>query len=65
MKATIESNNQGSGYKVKNLIEYLTVMITPIMDQIKTLGSSPDKKNSPKGQYTTTVILDNSWSPSW
>ena len=43
---------------MNNLTEYLTVMITSMMDQIKTSKYSPDKKDSPKSQYPTTVVPD-------
>ena len=45
---TIEANRQYSDEKMKNLAEYLTVMIKSIMDHIKTSKYSPDKKDLPK-----------------
>ena len=35
MKAMIESNKQYSNEKIKGLTAYLTVMISPMMNQIK------------------------------
>ena len=34
-------------------------MITSMMDQIKIQESSPDKKDPPKAQDTTTMVPDN------
>ena len=64
MQDTIESNKQDSDEKMKNLTEYLTWMIASMMDEIKILLSSPDKKYSPKAQDTTTVVPANKKSPS-
>ena len=35
-----------------------------MMDQIKISRSSPDKKDTPKAQYTTTVVPSNKKDPS-
>ena len=35
MQTTIESNRQDSDEKTNNIIEYMTAMITLMMDQIK------------------------------
>ena len=59
MHNTIESNNQYSDEKVKNLTADLTRITASIMDQIKIPKSSPDKKYTPKAQYNTTVVPDN------
>ena len=49
--------------KMNNLIEDLTEMISSMMDQIKMSKSSPDKKDSPKAQDTTTVVSASKKSP--
>ena len=59
MQATIEANRKYYDEKMKKLTKYLTAMITSIMDHIKTSKYSPDKKDSPKAQDPTTVVLDN------
>ena len=58
-QANIESNRQDYDYKMKNLTADLTKRIASIMDQIKISKSSPDKKDSPKAQDTTTVVTTN------
>ena len=63
MQATIESNNQYSDGKIKNLTADLTGIIASMMNQIKISKSSPDKKDSPKAQDTTTVVPANKKSP--
>ena len=63
MQATIESNKQDSDDKMKKLTSDLTGMIASMMDQIKMSKSSPDKKDSPKAQDTTTVVPANKKSP--
>ena len=63
MQATIESNNQYSDDKIKKLTADLTGIIASMMDQIKISKSSPDKKDSPKSQDTTTVVPANKKSP--
>ena len=59
MQATIEANRKYYDEKMKKLTEYLTAMITSIMDHIKTSKYSPDNEYSPKAQDPTTVVLDN------
>ena len=56
MQATIESNKQDYDEKMKKLTTDLTGMIASMMYQIKMFKSSPDKKDSPKAQDTTTVV---------
>ena len=63
MQARIEFNRQYSDEKIKNLTEDLTAMIASIMYQINIYKYSPDKKDSPKYQYPTTVVPDNKKSP--
>ena len=48
MQATIDYNRQAYDEKMKKLIEDLIAMSASIMDQIKILKFSPDKKDSPK-----------------
>ena len=48
---------------MKNTTEYLTSMITSVMDQIKISKYSPDQKDSPKNQDPTTVSPANKRSP--
>ena len=59
MHNTIESNNQYSDEKVKNLTADLTRITASIMDQIKIPKYSPDKKDSPKAQDPTNMFLAN------
>ena len=63
VQGTIESSRQDSDKKAKNLTEDLIEMIASMMDQIKILKSSPDKKDSPKAQDPNTVVPDNNKSP--
>ena len=63
MQATIESNKQDYDEKMKKLTEYLTAMITPMMDHIEIYKSSPDQKYSPKDQDPTTIVPDNNRYP--
>ena len=48
---------------MKNLTEYLTGMITSMLDQIKISKSSPDQKDSPKAQVLNTVVPSNKRDP--
>ena len=59
MQAKIESNRKYSDKKMKNLTEDLTEMTASMMDHIKISKSSPDKKDSTKAQYPTTVVPAN------
>ena len=59
MQATIKSNRQDYDDKTKNITEYLTEMIISMMDKIKILKTSPDKKDPPKDQYYTTLVPAN------
>ena len=59
MQARIKGNRKYSDEKMKNLTEYLTAMTAPMIDQIKISRYSPDKKDPPKAQDPTTVVLDN------
>ena len=63
MQSTIEANMQDSYEKIKNIIEDLIAMITPIKYHIKMLKSSPDKKDSPKAQDPSTVVPANKKAP--
>ena len=63
MQSAIGSKRQYYDEKMKKLIEDLTEIITSIMDQIKISSSSPDKKDLPKAQDSTTVVPDNNRSP--
>ena len=63
MQAIIEANRQDADEKKKNLIEDLTAMIASMMGQIKFSEYSPNKKDSPKGQDTTILVLDNKRYP--
>ena len=63
IQATIESNKQDSNEKTKKLTADLTGMIASMMDQINMSKYSPYKKDSPKAQDTTTMVLDNKKSP--
>ena len=45
------------------LAEDLTEMITSMMDQIKITRSSPNQKDSPKAQDSTTMVPDNKRDP--
>ena len=47
MQATIDANRQDSVEKINKLTEILTATIESIMDQIKMLKYSTDKKDSP------------------
>ena len=47
MQATIDANRQDSVEKINKLTEILTATIESIMDQIKMLKYSADKKDSP------------------
>ena len=48
---------------MNKLTEDLTAMIASTIYQIKISKYSPDKNNSPKTNYPTTVLLDNKESP--
>ena len=48
---------------MKKIAEYLTSMITWMMDKIKIYEYSPDQKYSPKSQVPTTVVPDNNRVP--
>ena len=63
MKPTIYSNKQYYYEKIKNLTEELTSMIASMMYQIKISKYSPDRKDSPKAQDPTTVVLVNNKPP--
>ena len=63
MQATIEANRQDYDDKKKKLTEDLTAMITSMMDQINISKLSPDQKDSPKTQDTTTVVPANRRDP--
>ena len=59
MKATIDTNRLYSDEKMNKL----TAMVKKIMDKIKFSDYSPDKMDSPKAQYPTTVVLANKKAP--
>ena len=59
MQATIDANRQYYGEKTKKLTEYLTAMFASMMDKIKFSKYSLGKNDSPKSQYTTTVVPAN------
>ena len=59
IQATIESSRRASDDKMKKLTEDLTEMITTMMYQIKISKSSSGKKDSPKAQDPTTLVLAN------
>ena len=59
IKAKIEANRKDYDEKIMKLTEYLTEMISSMMDQIKISKFSPDNKDSPKAQDTTTLAPDN------
>ena len=59
MQATIESNTQYYGDKIKKPTKYLTAMIISMVYQINISKSSPDNKDSPKAQDNTTFLPDN------
>ena len=61
---TIEANRKDYDEKTKKITEYLTAMITSMMDYIKISKSSPDKKDSSKDQDPTTVVLAKKRAPS-
>ena len=63
MQSMIDTNRKNSDEKIKKLTEYPTAMITSMMDQIKMLKSSPDKKDSPNNQDPTTVVSANNKAP--
>ena len=63
MHATIDFNRQYYDEKMKKLTEYLTEMITSIMDLIQISKSSSVKKYSPKAQNPTTVVPYNKNAP--
>ena len=56
MKNMIESNRKDSCKKTKKLTEDITVIITPIMNHIQIMKSSPDNMDSPKYQDPATVV---------
>ena len=48
---------------MNNPTEDLTGIISSMMDQIKILNSSPDKKDLPKSQYPNNVVPDKNKAP--
>ena len=67
MKSIIEANRQDSDVKIKNLTEYLKVMITStiisMIDHINISKSLSDQKDSSKDQYPTTIVPVNRVDP--
>ena len=63
MRVIINSNRQDYDENMKNITSPLTEMITSMMDQIKISKSSPYKRDSPKYQYHTTVVLFKNKAP--
>ena len=59
MEATIDATIKHYDEKRKKLTEELTSMIASMMDHIKDLKYSPNKKDSPKAHDTTTVVTAN------
>ena len=64
IQGTIEANRQDYDEKTNKLTEYLTTIITSMMDQIKKIQSLPDKNDSPKYLDPTTVVPVNNRYPS-
>ena len=63
IQAMIEAKKINYDEKTKNLTADFTGMISQMMDQIKISKSAPEKKDSPKAQYITTVVPDNKKDP--